>query len=458
MLDLVDSAIILLSKGMSNRKLYFSDHPRVESYAYDILDVLNDFFRSSGEDEMYVGVITGFFVFEGKRVFGPSVTGKQFIDFAHHLHCGGFGFQRGVTVKDLKNFFDISALRSIPAKKLSESRALFKQYGVHKIRLGDPFNDDAVITGDKNLEVWEGQAAGGIIESPTLLFQELFDVVSTAHGNAALDRGLDMDNTRSVCEFMLRYIQKSFADVMQFVHYPDHDTYTVGHSVRVASLAVYIGTKLDWPEKDLLAIGTAGLLHDIGKSKIPESILMKKGQLNDEELAIVQRHPQVGAEMLLEVESITPVDLAACWGHHIRHDRGGYPQQPSWAVLHPVTALLHICDVFEALTAIRPYKPAMEPQQAYTIMINDKGNFHPGLLASFMTMIGLYPPGTYVRLSDRRVGMVTEAGRFIDRPHLLITTSKNGEPLGVNDQYMINLSEADHRDVRVNKLLFEYID
>ena len=122
-----------------------------------------------------------------------------------------------------------------------------------------------------------------------------------------------------------------------------------------------------------------------------------------------------------------------------------------------MTALLQICDVFEALTAVRPYKHALDPQGAYTIMLADKGGFHPGLMAAFISMVGLYPPGTYVRLSDRRVGMVTEVGEHIDRPKVLITTSKIGESLEENDRYMVDLSEPQSQALSVDRLLLNFI-
>lgn len=459
MLELVDSIIMLLNKGMSNRRLYFSDHPRVENFAREVAAKVNELLNEKGEDELYLGIVSGHFVFDGKRIFGPSITGKQLMDFARRLHCGGFGLQRGVSSSDLKKFFDVSALRTIPVKRAVEAQKLFSRYGIEKIRVGEQFNDTSRTGGNGDrTQIWEGQAAAAMIESPTLLYQELFDVVSTAHGNAAFDRAFDVDNARSVSEFMLHYIKQNFADVMQFVYYPDFDSYTVGHSVRVASLAVYFGTKMGWSEKDLLAIGTAGLLHDIGKSKIPDQILLKKGPLDADELAVIRHHPRTGAEILLELENISTIDLAACWGHHLRYDGGGYPERPRWAVHNPLTALLHICDVFEALTAIRPYKEVMVPQSAFSIMLGDKGGFHPGLLASFITIIGLYPPGTYVRLSDHRVGMVSSAGSMIDRPELIITKSTEGEFLGVEEQYPLLLSNREHHNLQIVDLMLEYAD
>jgi HD-GYP domain-containing protein (c-di-GMP phosphodiesterase class II) len=335
---------------------------------------------------------------------------------------------------------------------------LFTNYGINNIRIASPYQDQMETINENSSRAWEGQILGSAFQSPTSLYQELFDVVSQAYGEATFDRNLDIDRARSVSEFMLRYIQSSFADVMQYVEYADYDTYTVGHSVRVASLAVYVGSRMHWSEKELLAIGTAGLLHDIGKCRIPDEILLKKGKLTREEFESVRNHPRDGVEILLEQKDITALDLAACWGHHIRNDGGGYPKQPEWAVHHPVTALLQICDVFEALTAVRPYKAAIEPQGAYTIMLGDKGGFHPGLLATFISLVGLYPPGTYVRLSDRRVGMVTHVGRQIDRPKLTILSSQTGELLSGKDQYEVDMNDKGQQSVSISRLMLDYME
>ena len=458
MIDIANKIIMLLSKGMSNRKLYFSDHPRVDSFAAEIVDLANEFFYSSNSEELYIGIIDGFFVYDGKRVFGSSVTGKQLIAMAKKLHCGGFGLSRRINVADVKKLFDVNALKIVPVKKIGDARALLENYGIRTIRIGDPYPDQGVASISNQEKKWAGQAVVGGLQSPTFLYQELYDFVSKAYGSAAASGEVNVEQAQSVSGFMLKYIQTNFADVMQYIHYPDYDSYTVGHSVRVASLAVYAGSKMGWDDKELLTIGAAGLLHDIGKSIIPDDILLKKGELTKEEFGVVKDHPRAGVEILIEQKGVTDIDLAACWGHHIRHDGSGYPALPPWAVRHPVTSLLQVCDVFEALTAVRPYKPALEPQVAYSIMLNDKGAFHPGIFAAFISMVTLYPPGTYVRLNDRRIGMVVEVTEAIDRPNLLISAGAGGCPLDVDNQYYLNLNESKNRGIVVEKLLLDYLD
>lgn len=457
-LKVFSQIVLLISKGITNRRLYYSDHPRVNSYASDIVDLVNGYFSLTSSSELFIGVFEGHFVFEGKRVFGPSVTGKPLISLASDLHCGGFSIHRGITISELRRFLDISALRTISARKLAESRALLVKYGVSRITIGDIYKGDFDQGSSGARKPWEGETISDRLGSPTALFQELFDVVTVAHGDATLDRNIDLDRTRSVSEYMLKYVHSNFADVMQYVHYPDYDSYTVGHSVRVASLAVYVGSRMGWDDRDLLEIGTAGLLHDIGKCRIPDEILMKKGALTNEEYEIVKHHPKDGTEILRAQNNISSLALAAAWGHHHRFDKGGYPEQPHWGVRHPVTALLQICDVFEALTAIRPYKTALQPQEAYSIMLADKGGFHPALLAAFIQIVGLYPPGTYVQLVDGRIGMVMDETGKIDRPKIIITTTQVGQPLYDNDQYLLDLNDPKQNSVSVANLLLGYLD
>ena len=454
----VNDIIILLCKGIANRRLYFSNHPKVLSYAEIFLKNLDDFFQMTEKEEFFVGIIDGNFIFNGKRLFGPTVVGRQLMQFMERLRCGGVSFKKGVTVADVCAFMDLTDDLKNPLNSLQEARELFKNQGIQTIAISGHYSDHLAMGGIDNKKPWEGQEAGGFLQSPTMIYQALFDVVTRAHGDAAFNRELDIDSARSVSEFMLRFTQSNFADVMQYIHYPDYDSYTIGHSVRVSSIAVFLGMKMNWPEDDILAIGTAGILHDIGKSRIPLEILYKAGSLSEEEYRLVRSHPQVGAELLLAQREASPLDVAAAWGHHIRYDGKGYPEKPSWAVRNPVIALLQICDVFEALTAVRPYKQAMDPQHAFSVMATDKGAFHPGLLSAFISLIGIYPPGTYVELSDGRVGMVSGVEGDIDRPKVKITQLVDGTRLQEDDRYDIDLGIMDRNSLNVSQLLLNYLE
>lgn len=416
--------LMLLSRGMGIRKLYFAEHNKVLDVSSNIVKSLKAYFQASQEDELFVGIIEGTLVYNGRRLTGPSVVGHQLVQLADRLGCGGFTFQRTVSVQEIVRLLDLNVDLPQMVKSLTEARQLLLSRGISNITVAYRYMQSSEMIPKDRKFTWMGKDADVALKSPARLFQALFDVVESAHDNASLGRTIDIESAKSVGEYLLQYTRSNFSDIMQHIHYPNFDTYTVGHSVRVASLAVYIGITLELADSTLLDLGTAALLHDVGKSKIPEEILFKPARLTDVEFSVIKRHSALGAEILLGHSNTTAMDIAAAWGHHIHYNGKGYPELPSWMPRHSLTALMQICDVFEALTAIRPYKAPLSPHEAYSIMLADKkGTYHPALLAHFIAAVGLYPPGNVVTLSDGRKGVVVSVGKQIARPEIEIAVS-----------------------------------
>jgi len=453
MFDSLNTLLILLCRTISTRKLYFGDHPKVAGLLTEFLKKLKEFCSEYEIDKLFIGIVDNNLVFEGRNLVGPSIVGRQLINFAEKLKCGGISFSSQTAEAELKAFLNLTIDLDVPTESIQEARQLLESKDIYNIEIAQQYiGPSGPMTRDQQA-IWEGQESGDFIHSPTLIYQALFDAVAQAHGDVLSGNDLDIDNTRSVSEYMLHFTQTRFSDMMQHVHYPDYDSYTVGHSVRVAALAVFLAHSFNWGEEVLLSIGTAGLLHDVGKSKIPDEILYKPGKLNKEEFSLMMAHSQMGAEILLAQKNTTPLDIAAAWGHHIRHDGSGYPKQPAWASRHPITSLLQICDAFEALTAARPYKPALTPHMALSIMLNDKGGFHPALLASFISVVGLYPAGNVVILSDGSKGVVSTVGPKIDRPRIQITHNSQGDSIPPEEQHQVNLAAGEHSGLSIAELL-----
>lgn len=454
MYEKLNTLLILLCRTISTRKLYFTEHPKVQELSVQFIEQLRVFCRDAKIDKLFIGIIDGNLVFEGKNLVGPSIVGRQLILFAEKLHCGGFSFTDATTLEELKRFLDLTSELSQPTGNLKISRELLAANNIENIELAQHYLKPTGPMSRDQQGIWHGQDSGDFFRSPTLIYQALFDAVAQAHGDVAGGNDIDIDNTRSVSEYILHFTHARFSDLMQHVHYVDYDSYTVGHSVRVAALAVFLAHSFKWSDEILLALATAGLLHDIGKSRIPEKVLYKPGRLSTEEFTGVMQHSRVGAEILLGQKNATPLDIAAAWGHHIRNDGSGYPKQPKWAVRHPLTSLLQICDVFEALTAVRPHKPILTPHMAYSIMLGDRGAFHPALLASFINIIGLYPPGTLVRMTNGARGVVQAVGKTIDRPEIRIICTEHGEEIPSDNHYTLDLGLPKNRRQQIEEILF----
>ena len=453
----IDQMVILLSSGIAQRRLYFAEHPKIKDLGGDFIAHLGKYLKATEQESLFIGVFDGKLVHDGHFLVGPSIAGGQLIKFSGLLHSGGFLFHEDVTAQEISSFLGLAAETKEELASLAEGRALFEFKGIVNINPSAIYQDFENLVREEDKTIWKGQDQSlGHLDSPILVYQALFDVVTSAHGSAALNRTLDIDNARSVSEYLLQSTQASFTDIIQMMHYPDYDSYTVGHSVRVATLAVHLGSKLGLNDEELQELGTAGLLHDVGKSKIPDEILFKPGRLDNEEFDIMKSHARLGAEILMEHHAATALDVAAAWGHHLRYDGGGYPDSPAWAVRNNLTALLQVCDVFEALTSIRPYKAPMSPRKAYEIMLENDGAFHPGALHVFIRTLGMYPPGNPVRLNDGSQGTVIDAGVDIERPLIRLTQTADGQAIGVENDIQVDLGAPGSQKLAVEELLGDW--
>ena len=166
------------------------------------------------------------------------------------------------------------------------------------------------------------------------------------------------------------------------------DHYTYGHSRKVSDYSVAIAEALNLPQDRIATIRAAGLLHDIGKVGIPDSILKKKGHLTDKEWEPVKAHPKLGVEILRHVIDLVNC-LPAILHHHERHDGKGYPSGLKGDSIPIEGRILAIADAYDAITSPRPYREQLSPQQALDELKRSAGTqFDPELVDIFCKIIG----------------------------------------------------------------------
>ncbi|MBU1155881.1 MAG: PAS domain S-box protein [Proteobacteria bacterium] len=151
------------------------------------------------------------------------------------------------------------------------------------------------------------------------------------------------------------------------------DPYTSGHSQRVAELAVKVATHMGLSSDELEGIKFCGLLHDIGKGAIPLDILNRPGKLTEHEHGIIREHPTTAYHILENISFPWPV-ARVVYEHHERLDGSGYPQGLTGEQTHPWAKLLAVCDVVEAMTSHRPYRPAHSMHDAFTVLREGAGS------------------------------------------------------------------------------------
>lgn len=163
------------------------------------------------------------------------------------------------------------------------------------------------------------------------------------------------------------------------------DEGTFLHSLSVAALMITFGRALGLDETMVRELGMGGLVHDIGKTVIPLNVLQKGDKLTNTEFSIIRSHPQRGYAILKRSGPIPESVLAICLSHHEKFDGGGYPQGLAGHKIPYVARIASICDVYDALTTVRPYKAAWTKAEALEKMLASRGHFDLALLRAFIS-------------------------------------------------------------------------
>ncbi|AFU97405.1 HD-GYP domain-containing protein [Simiduia agarivorans] len=187
----------------------------------------------------------------------------------------------------------------------------------------------------------------------------------------------------------------------------DQDEYTAEHCLNVCILAIAFGRHLQLAEQQLFQLGMAGLLHDVGKMRVPSEILNKPGELSEKEMRAMRAHVVHGRNLLQQTPNIAKQVIEAAHAHHERLDGGGYPRKLDATDIGKITRLISIVDTFDAITSHRCYAPARPVTEALRILYEARGSqFDEALVLEFIQFIGLYPPGSIVELENGMVGLV----------------------------------------------------
>jgi HD-GYP domain-containing protein (c-di-GMP phosphodiesterase class II) len=204
------------------------------------------------------------------------------------------------------------------------------------------------------------------------------------------------------------------------------DEYTFVHSFNVAVLSGYLANRMHPGDRDFLQrVVMGGLLHDMGKARIPIEILHKPGPLTPEEFGEMKKHPSFGVFMAMKTGVKDQVILDVIGGHHEKWSGKGYPKGRAGTEIPEAARISAVADVFDALTAKRVYKNSMSSRNAITIILKDSGvHFDAKIARELLVSLGLYPPGSIVALSDGRVGyVVSGGGKDLVRPVILIKSA-----------------------------------
>lgn len=223
---------------------------------------------------------------------------------------------------------------------------------------------------------------------------------------------LDIQSVDSTVQSTIQKIVTNQELLNSLIDLRVYDEYTYSHSSNVMSLALVVGTAMGYPVERLRVLGIGALLHDIGKSLIPEAILHKPSKLTEDEFNIMATHPANSIMILSNYHWATQDIKNIVFQHHEKYDGSGYPVKLSGNAIAEMARIVAVVDVYDALISQRPYKKGLPPNVVYQSIMNGSGtHFDPRVVQAFVRFIVPYPVNSLVELNTGQIARVARVSK-----------------------------------------------
>ncbi len=215
------------------------------------------------------------------------------------------------------------------------------------------------------------------------------------------------------------------------------DEYTYKHSVDVGTISAVIAADMDYDETFVHNVAIAGILHDLGKEKIPKEILNKTSRLDSREFNIMKMHPVYSYQIMREAKDIPEEIRQGMLNHHENKDGTGYPRKLMDKDIGDMAKIITIADVFDALVTERSYKKAKTAAEAIEIMFTMSSKFDFEIFKAFLDIINAYPNGTEILLSNNEKAVVIKQNKSYPlRPVIKIMDTDEVVDLATDSHYL----------------------
>ena len=348
------------------------------------------------------------------------------------------GFDQGVTREELDDF--ISAVATLTQGRNAETDALpeFPHINVGRIAV-------------------ETEATG--IARDIAAIKRLYDDAARSaediYESARVDGRPELAVARKTVEGLAESVAQNRTALVALTAMKNYDNYTFTHMVNVSILAMAQARALGLEGARLREFGLSALMHDIGKVRTPLEILQKTARLTDDEFTIMKRHVVDGAEILSQTPEMPIMAPSVAFEHHLRVDGTGYPDVKRHS-LNLATMLTSIADVYDAMRSQRAYQRAFPTDRILAVMKrNDGSQFDQNLVRRFVQLIGIYPPGTLVRLSNNEIAVVLKVhAPDPHRPRVQILRDPKGNLVPSQPiRHLWETADGDADDVHVTEPL-----
>jgi HD-GYP domain-containing protein (c-di-GMP phosphodiesterase class II) len=399
--------------------LYPSGHPKRQEAARDLRDAIHELRDARG------GAVV-LFVSERNFYLGPMLMAWE--SLTHHRLASSLE-EAGVQSVEFLDGVDEVEADALMRLVAGEQTARDELRAISINRAGP--NAPATVKGGFD-ELLQSYASG-------------LELLRQTAARLLAGRPADLDATVRLTEHLADLIADDPAQALLLTTVKSYDEYTYHHMVNVCILTLALARAVGLPRERAIALGIGGLLHDVGKVKVPQEVLQHDGALDQEQWRQIRRHPIDGAGLIL-VTTRDPLHpaVSVVLEHHAAYDGSGYPPLSGHRSPSLPARLVAVADSFDALTSKRSYRKPEERRQALSLLQAGAGrSYDPRVVRTFVRLLGVFPVGSLVQLSGGDIAVVIRNHeQLLARPTVRLILDRHGS---ATDPLEIDLAERDPR-------------
>jgi putative nucleotidyltransferase with HDIG domain len=431
--------------------IYPEGHPVVRQRLQELDDTVRSQLRR--QSPIRIDVVQGEVHEDGTAVPIELATSGQVVQDLLALGVQSVHIHDGVEREELRALAQfLWDMQRMPATDTVAAQLAAR--GIRHVRLGRlvPLDTRQLV------QHWPDRPSGTIdadYADSILMAKEAFEDVTAG-------RELKANTVRDFVQLIMLKVARSNAVLSQVLAVKQYENLTWLHSVNVSMLSLLLGRRVGLDAETLTMLIEAALLHDIGKTRIPLEIIQKPGALDDHERRTIESHPVLGAEILMRMKGLHPLTPRIALEHHRTVKGTGYPDGGDGVIPHPLTQLVSVVDIYEALTGARTYRAPAPPERACLMLARLAGDtLNTALVKTFVNTITFFPVGSLVRTSAEQLGVgvgpppdgdplhpvIVPVNDRLERDGDEIDTSRRGDD-GTHRLHVVeSVVPADHFDV-----------
>jgi len=392
-----------LATASKHRMMYPAEHPLVRRAMEDLVQVVDLLLRDREAVTFQIHEDT--FFLDNVMLPEESLRNASLLTTCLEREIGLFQIRRGIPVEEIDSFVGLLTTPAQAVHAAGGPLAVLQSKGGSHIAIEPPRQTRPAET---EIEV-----------DPSNAYQAGHTVVHVLRAQAARRQPLDMNKARVFLSAAIEVVLDNRFTLLGLTANRDYDEASSYHAVNVSILALLVGLRLGLQHDQLMALGMGALLHDIGKVRVPQSLINRAGTLTEDERAILQRHPVHGGSILRDMDGLGRLAAVVALEHHAHYDLSGYPTLAGKEHPNVFARIVAVVDAYDTVTCARPHATRpLRPELGMKWIAAGLGTvFDPAVGKVFLKMMGIYPVGSLVELSNGRLGIVRRPSeQSVDRP------------------------------------------